>query len=86
MDTAIAIYDFDYAIQSLRQAIDFAEIEHDFIPLRKWVNEVEQSSHNMGAMDERLNLTAGQDVLMATLQSVAAETISPEGDLLRIRC
>jgi hypothetical protein len=37
----MACYDFDYAIRSLRQAIVFAEIEHDFIPLRKWANEVE---------------------------------------------
>ena len=52
-------YDFDYAILLLRQAIDFAEIEHDFVPLRKWVNEVEQSGHEMGAVDGRLNLPAG---------------------------
>ena len=52
----MACYDFDYAIQLLRQAIDFAEIEHDFVPLRKWVNEVEQSGHELEAMDGRLNL------------------------------
>jgi hypothetical protein len=27
-----AQYDFDFAIRSLRQAIDFAEIEHDVVP------------------------------------------------------
>jgi hypothetical protein len=37
----MACYDFDYVIRSLSQAIDFAEIEHDFIPHRKWANEVE---------------------------------------------
>jgi hypothetical protein len=78
-------YDFDYTILILRQAIDFAEIEHDFVPLRKWVNEVEQSGHDMGAVDGRLNFPAGQDVLMATLQSVAAGSVSPEETLLRIR-
>jgi hypothetical protein len=78
-------YDFDYTILILRQAIDFAEIEHDFVPLRKWVNEVEQSGHDMGAMDGRLNLQAGQDILMATLQSVAAGSVSSEEALLRIR-
>jgi hypothetical protein len=31
----MASYDCDYAIRSLRQAIVFAEIAHDFIPLRK---------------------------------------------------
>jgi hypothetical protein len=36
----MACHDFNYAILLLRQAIDFAEIKHDFVPLRKWVNEV----------------------------------------------
>ena len=69
----------------LRQAIDFAEIEHDFIPLRKWVHEVEDSCNRLEAIETRLNQPAGQDVLMATLQSVAAEGVSPEEALLRIR-
>ena len=85
MDTNMTNYDFDYAILLLRQAIDFAEIEHDFVPLRKWVNEVEESGHEIGAMDDRLNQPAGQDVLMGTLQSVAAGSVSPEEALLRIR-
>jgi hypothetical protein len=34
----MACYDMDYALQRLRDAIDFAEIEHDFVPLRKWAN------------------------------------------------
>jgi hypothetical protein len=84
METAMTSYDFDYTILILRQAIDFAEIEHDFVPLRKWVNEVEQSGHDMGAMDGRLNLRAGQDILMATLQSVADGSVSSEEALLRI--
>ena len=45
MGDTMACYDFDYAIRSLRQAIDFAEIEHDFIPLRKWANQVEHSGN-----------------------------------------
>lgn len=69
----------------LRQAIDFAEIERDFVPLRKLVNKVEQSGHDLGAMDGRLNLPAGRDILMATLQSVATGSVSPEEALLRIR-
>jgi hypothetical protein len=85
MDTAMASYDFDYTILILRQAIDIAEIEHDFVPLRKWVNEVEQSGHELGVMDGRLNISTGQDVLLAILQSVAAGSISSEEALLRIR-
>jgi hypothetical protein len=81
----MASYDFDYAMLVLRQATDFAEIENDFVPLRKWANEVEQSGHEMGAMDGRLNHPAGQEILMATLQSVAAGAVSPEEALLRIR-
>ena len=80
----MASYDFDYAIELLRQAIEFAEIERDFIPLRKWVNEVEQSGHDLGVMDGRLNLPAGQDVLLAALRSVAAGSVSPEEALHRI--
>ena len=85
LEKTIICYDFDYTILILRQAIDVAEIEHDFVPLRKWVNEVELSGHDMGAMDGRLNLQAGQDFLMATLQSVADGSASPEEALLRIR-
>jgi len=84
MDAAMASYDFDYTILILRQAIEFAEIEHDFVPLRKWVNEVEQSSHEMRAMDDRLNLHAGQEVLMRTLQSVAAGSLPTKEALLHI--
>ena len=81
----MASYDFDYTIELLRQAIDFAEIERDFIPLRKWVNEVEQSGHDLGAMDGRLNLPAGQDVLLAALRAVATSSVPPEEALQRIR-
>jgi hypothetical protein len=66
----MANYDFDYAIQILRQAIDLAEIEHDFVPLRKWVDEVEQSGREMRTIEARLNAHAGQDFLTATLQSI----------------
>jgi hypothetical protein len=69
----------------LRQAINFAEIERDFVPLRKWVNEVEESGHGLEAIETRLNQPAGQDILTATLQSVAVGSVSPEEALLRIR-
>jgi hypothetical protein len=77
-------YDFDYAIQMLRQAVDLAELERDFVRLRKLVNEVEQSGHDLGAMDGRLNLPAGREVLMATLQSVADRSVSHDEALLHI--
>ena len=80
----MACYDFDYAVQLLRQAIDFAEIEHDFVPLRKWTNEGEQSGHEMGATDPRLNLPAGQLFMTAILQSVASGSLSPVEALWRI--
>lgn len=81
----MASYDFDYAILSLRQAVDFAEVERDFVPLRKWVNEVEQSGHELGALDGRLNLPAGQQVLLSILNSVAAGSVSPEDALQQVR-
>jgi hypothetical protein len=81
----MACYDFEYAMQILRQAIDFAEIEHDFIPLYKWANEVEKAGREMEAIEDRLNQPAGQDVLIAILQSIAARSVSPEEALLRIQ-
>jgi hypothetical protein len=81
----MASYDMDYALKRLRDAIAFVEIEHDFIPLRKWVNEVEQSGHEMEAIETRPNDLAWQDSLLTTLPSVAARELSPEEGLLRIR-
>jgi hypothetical protein len=84
-DIAMASYDFEYAIQMLRLAIDFAEIEHDFVPLRKWVNEVEQSGHGLEVIETRLNQPAGQYILMTILHSVGTGSVSPEEALLCIR-
>jgi hypothetical protein len=81
----MACYDFDYAIRSLRQAIDFAEIEHDFVPVRKLANEVEHSGHELGATDIRFNSASTQDFLEATLQSVASGILPPEEALRRLR-
>jgi len=39
----MANYDLDYALEHLRQAIDYAEIEGDFWPARRWMIEVEKS-------------------------------------------
>ena len=80
----MAFYDFDYAMQMLFHAIDFAEAEHDFVPLRKWANEVERSCHDMKEIETRLNRPVGQDVLMATLQLVTAGSLSPEEASQRI--
>jgi hypothetical protein len=80
----MACYDFEYAVQTLRQAIDFAEVEHDFLPLRRWVNEVEASGHELGAMDTRLNLPAGQEFLLITMQSITTGSLSPEAAVQNI--
>jgi hypothetical protein len=74
----MACYDFDYAMQLLRQSIDLAEIEHDFVPLRKWANEVEQSGYEIKTIETRLNHPANQGLLLITLQSVAAGMLLPE--------
>jgi hypothetical protein len=84
-EKTMACYDFEYAMLILRQAIDFAEIEHDFVPRRMWVNEVEQSDHDLGAMDGRLYLLASQDVLMAFLKLDASGAIPPEEVLRQIQ-
>ena len=81
----MACYDFDYAIQMLRQAVDFAEIEHNYVPLRKWVNEVELSGHEAQTIETRLNAPADQEFLLATLQVVAVGSIPPEEAISRIR-
>ena len=77
-------YDFEYTMHMLRQAIDFAAIERDFVPLRKWADEVEESCHGLEAIDARLNRPTGQDFLLVTLQSVAAGVLSPEEATRRI--
>jgi hypothetical protein len=33
----------EYCIEMIRQSINFAEMEHDFAPARKWVNRLEAS-------------------------------------------
>ena len=43
MDDVI-FYDLEYALRRLNDAIDYAEIEMDFIGLRKWYHEVKQTS------------------------------------------
>ena len=40
----MATYDLDYALAQLRQAIDYAEMDGDFQPARKWLNEVETAA------------------------------------------
>jgi len=82
---AMAYYDMDYALHRLRDAIDFAEIEHDFVPLRKWANEVEESCHGLEAIETRLNQPAGQDFLLTTLQSFATGLLSSKEASQRIR-
>lgn len=81
----MAVYDFDVALHFLRQAVDFAEIEGEFVPLRKWVNQVELSGHAMDAMDGRLSSSTGQAVLLDVLQAVASGALSPEEGLQQIR-
>jgi hypothetical protein len=80
----MACYKMDYALHRLRNAIDFAEIEHDFVPLRKMANEVENSCRELEAVETRLKNSAGQDFIMTTLQSVAAGLLPPEEASRRI--
>ena len=80
----MACYDFDYALLILLQSIDLAEIEHDFVPLRKWANEVERYCHGLEIIEARLNRPTGQDFLLVTLQLVAAGVLSPEEAIQRI--
>jgi hypothetical protein len=81
----MASYEFNYTVQLLRQAIAFAEVEHDFGPLRRWTNEIEQTGSEMKAVAARLNQIARQDFLLTTLQSVAVGSLSPEEAGRKIR-
>jgi hypothetical protein len=38
-----ACADLDYIAKMLRQAVDFAEAEGDFKPVRRWINELEKT-------------------------------------------
>ncbi len=81
----MACYEMDYALQRLRHAIDFAEIEHDFIPLRKMANEVELSCREFEAVESRLKNAAGRDFIMTILQSVAANSLPSDEAYQSIR-
>ena len=63
---------------SLRQAIDFAEIEGDFVPLRKWAREVELSGHELEASETRIFSPSGQAYFADTLASVACGALTTE--------
>lgn len=39
----LGVYDLDYAIFRVRDAVDFAEKEGNFQPLRKWLYELEKT-------------------------------------------
>jgi hypothetical protein len=80
----MACYDMDYTLQRLRKAIDFAQIEHDFVPLRKWANEVEKSGREIETIEARLNNPAQQNFLLTTLQSVATGLFCSEEASRRI--
>jgi hypothetical protein len=73
----MACFDFDYPFRPLRQAIDFAEIEQDFVPLQKWMREVELSGHELGEIQNRLDWLASQDFLLKVLQAVSTSSLSP---------
>lgn len=81
----MACYGVYYAITLLRHAIDFAEIEDEFIPLLKWANEVEQSGHELEEMDNQLTHSVCKVVSRTTLQTVASGALSPEDALIYIR-
>jgi hypothetical protein len=62
----MASYDSDYALLMLRQAVDFAELENDFVPLRKWASEVEHSGQELVALEGRITHSAGSEILLST--------------------
>jgi len=43
----MSYYDIEYVTKMIRQAADFAEIEKDFVPLRKWIYELENTIKEM---------------------------------------
>jgi hypothetical protein len=43
----MSYYDIEYIAEMIRQAADFAEIEKDFISLRKWIYELENTIEEM---------------------------------------
>ena len=42
-EARIATYDLEYILKMLRQAADFAEMDGDFQPLRKWLYELDRA-------------------------------------------
>ncbi len=81
----MATQDFAYIVWMLRQAIDFAEMEQDFVPLRKWANKVERTGQEFEALENRLTLPAGENVLMNTLRAVSMGQIKPEEAIQQVQ-
>ena len=42
-EARIATYETDYILKMLRDAADYAEMEGDFQPLRKWLYELDRA-------------------------------------------
>jgi hypothetical protein len=81
----MASYDFDYTILKLRQAVDFAEVEHDFIPLRKLVNEVERSGQKLEAKESSVTSISGSEILLSILKEVSTGALFPEEAVQQIQ-
>jgi hypothetical protein len=82
-DTKQATYEFSYAIQRLRDAIDYAQTDGDFQQARIWSNHVEAAYHaDMDNANEGLRLmhsvaTGGESQL---IKSWKDEAIAQEAD------
>jgi hypothetical protein len=81
----MASYDFDYTILKLRQAVDFAELENDFVPLRKWTSEVEYSWQELEAIESSFTSTSGSEILLSILKEVSTGALLPEEAVQQIQ-
>lgn len=53
-------YDLNYALSCMRDAIDYAEMDGDFQPARKWLNELEKSIKSSMSVSAEQESTAAE--------------------------
>jgi hypothetical protein len=63
-----ALYDPHYAVKMLRQAIDHAEAEGDFIPVRKWAGEIENIMIELEKEAYRIDQIGYAKLMLKTLK------------------
>ena len=78
-----ATYEFEYAMQRLRDAIDYAQTDGDFQQARIWSNHVEKAYNADIASEQELTANANEGAkLMHSLATGGESKLLKDWDLL----